>query len=319
MSYSGYKYIKKLSRFNRNRKFISFASAYRNLLEDVWNKYDFITSPRDLEIKEIQNYSLTITNPLNNCFTNKVRSVDLKYLSGELIWYFTGDNSLEFISKFSKFWKKIANSNDTCNSAYGNLIFKEDVKNNTIFTEWSWALDSLLSDTDTRQAVIHFNKPWHIYSGNKDFPCTMYGVFQIRTHKDNKVPQLDFSIFMRSSDSIKGTTFDIPFFMILQQQMWKILNILNPQEKINLGEFYYHTNSQHIYSSDYSLVENMLSESFKTYKLPEIGENLIINKIDTVNKTLIEIKDSILNNTELLKTKPIKDKLLKFLYNNAIK
>lgn len=32
---------------------------------------------------------------------------------GELVWYFTGRDDVEFISKFSSFWERIAMSSDT--------------------------------------------------------------------------------------------------------------------------------------------------------------------------------------------------------------
>ena len=265
----------------------TFADAYEWILSTVYYNPEYMTSPRNMKIKEVRNLAVTINNPMSNLFKNKVRSINEHYLAGELLWYFTSSNKLDFIEKYSKFWKRIANPDGTCNSAYGYLIFKENQYKNA-FTEfsneWKWAFDSLMKDSDSRQAIIHFNKPWHMTEGNKDFPCTIYGNFHIRNN------QLHFTIHMRSSDSIFGTTYDIPFFMLLQQHMWKELSIHQNNEKLGLGSFTYMSNSQHIYEKDFKLVKDMLEHECIADRLPPIKENLINSS------SLKEIYERVMNN-----------------------
>ncbi len=167
----------------------TFSELYKEILNNIYINPEYETSPRGLKIKEVTNVELILTDPTSNLFYNSKRSPKLRYLYPELMWYFSGKNDLEFISKYSKFWNKIANDNGTVNSAYGYLLFNQ--QNEYGYTEYQWAYESLKNDKDTRQAILRFNKPQHSYDGNKDFVCTLNGIFQIR---DNK---LKFTTTMR--------------------------------------------------------------------------------------------------------------------------
>ena len=239
----------------------TFAEAYKNLLIEVYNHYDYETAPRGMNIREILNCAVTIENPYSNLFKNEVRDLPMKYLKKELALYLSGRNDVEGFGEASKFWKKIANEDGTINSAYGNLIFKMDDTPNK-FTQWRWALYSLIQDKDTRQAVMHFNRPCHQYLGVKDFPCTLEMIFHIR---DNK---LNATTVMRSNDVIKGTTFDIPFFMLVQQMMLNALKKVYPE--LEMGTYTHLAHSMHLYESDFELVGKMLEKEFVECEAPRI-------------------------------------------------
>ena len=130
------------------------------------------------------------------------------------------------------------------------------------FTQWRWALYSLIQDKDSRQAVMHFNRPCHQYLGVKDFPCTLEMIFHIR---DNK---LNATTVMRSNDVIKGTTFDIPFFMLVQQMMLNALKKVYPD--LEMGTYTHLAHSMHLYESDFELVGKMLEKEFIECEAPRI-------------------------------------------------
>lgn len=239
----------------------TFAEAYKNLLNEVYNKYEYETAPRGMNIREILNCSVTIENPYSNLFKNEVRDLPMKYLKKELALYLSGRYDVEGFGEASKFWKKIANDDGTINSAYGNLIFRMDDTPGK-FTQWQWALYSLIQDKDSRQAVMHFNRPRHQYLGVKDFPCTLEMIFHIR---DNK---LNATTVMRSNDVIKGTTFDIPFFMLVQQMMLNALNKVYPE--LEMGTYTHLAHSMHLYESDFELVGKMLEKDFVESEAPRI-------------------------------------------------
>lgn len=241
----------------------TFAEVYKKLLDDLLNKPEYITEPRNEEIHEFMNYSLTIQNPMYCLFNNQRRSSQYKYICAELLWYLMGDNSVEFISKFSKFWLKIQNSDRTVNSAYGNLIFKERY-NPVSPTQWEWAYQSLVKDMDSRQAIVHFNKPWHQFDTNKDFVCTMYANFLIRGGK------LHMTVHMRSNDVILGLPTDIPFFVILQLNMLNLLKKTYPELK--LGTYTHVVNSMHMYWRNHEVVTEMLEQPFIPESLPNGSE-----------------------------------------------
>ncbi len=244
-----------------SKEFNSFKDLYYTMLDRVFFNPDSYLKPRGLKINECQNVLLTLNNPCNNLFHSFARLYPKRYLAGELFWYFSGKNDLKFISQYSSFWKHIANSDGTTNSAYGHLLFKENP------CEWNWAHNSLINDKDSRQAIIHFNKPQHMVEGTKDFPCTLVGVFQIRENK------LNFTINMRSQDMIKGLTFDLPFFTVLQQCMLNLL--INKYENLSIGKFTLFVNSLHIYISDNSIVTNILKSPIYEDSLPILHNSLI--------------------------------------------
>lgn len=243
----------------------TFASMYQRMLFDTFNNPDFISNPRGLEIYELINTSYCLNNPTENMFTNEIRSIPKRYIAGELDWYFSGSNHLDDIVKYSKFWSVIANQDKTLNSAYGHLLFVKENKYGQ--TQWNWAYNSLVKDKDSRQAIMYFGGPDYQYESNKDFVCTSYGQFLIRENK------LYFHVYMRSNDLIKGTTFDVPFFTVLQQNMLLLLRKHYPE--LQLGSYYHNATSLHIYSNDFALVLDMLKHPFMTDRLPVMKEPTI--------------------------------------------
>ena len=213
---------------------------------------------------ELRDVALVISDPRSCLYTNEARSSQIKYISAEFLWYYMGRNDIGFISKYAKFWESIQNPDGTLNSAYGNLIFTEKADG---ISQYEWALQSLVSDRNTRQAVMHFNKPSHQYRKNKDFVCTMYANFHIRENL------LHMSVFMRSNDVILGTPTDVAFFCSLQLQMLSHLKVFYPE--LELGTYTHVANSYHVYDRHYELLDKMLESEFKPVNLPPIKLDLI--------------------------------------------
>jgi thymidylate synthase len=236
----------------------TFATLYRRALSDIFDRTQFESSPRGFKIKEVTNATLELTDPTSNTFISECRPYNKKYLAGELIWYLSGRNDLAFISKFSKFWNRIANDDGTLNSAYGYLIFK--VPNDAGVTQFSWALNSLREDRDSRQAVIRFNDSIHSYPKVKDFPCTMFMQFMIRDDR------LNAYVTMRSNDIHFGLTYDLPFFCILQQYMLAHLKLVYPE--LELGTMYHNAMSLHAYEKDFEILTQMMDEGLQPDGMP---------------------------------------------------
>ena len=243
----------------------TFADVYQTALGDVLNNPQYITSPRGMKIHEVTDAALVIEDPSFSLYENKRRSSQFKYIGAELVWYFTGRRDTAFISKFAKFWDQIDNGNGTVNSAYGNLIFAE--KNQHGVNQYQWALQSLIEDKDSRQAILHFNTTSHQWKGNKDFVCTLNGVFQIR---DNR---LNFTIDMRSNDLILGTPTDVAFFCLLQEQMLQHLKKYYPE--LEMGTYTHIVHSLHIYERHFELIKDMLNHQFEPMSFPLMREFLI--------------------------------------------
>ena len=245
----------------------TFADVYEEILHDLIKNPEYVTQPRDMKINEICDVALVVENPLSCLYINPNRSSQLKYIAAEFLWYFMGRNDVEFIAKYAKFWESIQNDDGTVNSSYGHLLFNN--KNEHGFTQYRWALESLAQDKDSRQAVLHFNLPTHQRSGNKDFVCTMYGIFQIR---DNK---LNFTISMRSNDVILGLPTDFAFFVTLQSQMLSHLRKHAGYPDLEIGTYTHIANSSHVYERHFDIVNKMITSKFQSIDIPKVSLDLI--------------------------------------------
>lgn len=288
----------------------SFADVYKKSLSELFHNPEYVASPRGMESKEITDIQLEFANSDMCLYTNNRRGSQLKYIAAEIMYYFMGRNDVDFIAKYAPFWRTIANPNGTVNSAYGNLIFKE--QNPHGMSQWQWAYESLVNDKDSRQAFLLFNKPQYQYHGNKDIICTLNAIFKIRENK------LNLCVNMRSNDTILGTATDIAFFSLMQQQMWKLLKETKYPE-LEMGSFTHKASSYHIYERHYELVEEMLQSDFEPVKLPEIGINLVdINGNSTPE--FDELMESVISHLEGVETNyETDDKLFRFIADQLIK
>lgn len=245
----------------------SFAHAYERLLYTCFHGPDFVSRPRDMEVKELISPAIRVTNPLDRFYKSEARSTPMKYCAGEYLWYFGQRNDPEFISKYSAFWNSLKNSastdmleENTVNSSYGMLAMSERWADATWagmpITQWNWALRSIIRDNDSRQAIVHINRPKHQVDWVKDFPCTMSFQFFLRSGKLYMVAN------MRSNDLIKGLTFDFPMFTFFQEQFLSDLVSRSSFEgrpvHAELGSITVIAGSSHIYERDYDLVSSML-------------------------------------------------------------
>lgn len=245
----------------------TFASVYEEALYDLLKNPEYVTQPRDMKINEMCDVALEIGDPLSCLYENPERSSQYKYIAAELLWYFMGRNDVEYIAKFAKFWESIQNDDATVNSSYGYLLFNK--KNEHGLTQYQWALESLIKDKDSRQAILHFNLPIHQRHGNKDFVCTVYAIFQIRENK------LNFTVHMRSNDVILGLPTDIAFFALLQSQMLAHLKQEGGYSDLAMGTYTHIANSFHIYERHFDLASRMVNYAFKPVSIPRVDVNLI--------------------------------------------
>lgn len=226
---------------------MNFHSIYINLLRNLLENPAFVTSPRGTKTHEILNYSFTIENRYDckvdwqSTGTPERQAVVEKYWNAELQWYLTGN--LEASSAPSKFWLKLADENGKITSNYGYMVFF-DTKYNGM-TGVGRVVKLLSEDKDSRQAVIHYGEPKNFTEGNKDTPCCMTNQFLVR---DNTLHMI---VNMRSTDIIKGLTYDVQWFSFLQ-------NFIANKLRISAGPLHYNIASVHLYEKDFALAEKIL-------------------------------------------------------------
>jgi thymidylate synthase len=219
----------------------NFSNQFTGIINRI-NDTGSESQPRNLKVRELiyGQFDVDSTLPFASF---KDRAFNWKYFAGEVAWYLKKDCDIDYINKFSNFWKGITNPNsNNINSNYGSLLFGSQLK---------WCLDSLKSDDNTRQAIAFLNQPKFQFEGNKDFVCTMYLNFFIR---DNK---LNMKVQMRSNDIFYGLTFDAPFFAVVHQHM--LLWLKESKPTLELGTYTHFADNIHYYERHFELSEQILT------------------------------------------------------------
>lgn len=264
--------------------------GYKKLLKKI-DIEGIVSAPRDLTIKELIGERLDISdnNVLVNCpVIRDVLDPFSKagiYLRAEFIWYMAGLLDPAYISYFGKMWDRLRNpgchefsytlgemitkTEGLVNSNYGYQVFYKPVLEEKFYdkinnipiyysyenSSFKWIISELNKDRDSRKAIIQYTLPNIYYKGVKDFTCTQNQHFLIR---ENKLYNI---VTIRSSDAIKGLTFDLPWWDFVGQAVARITGAVYSDMCVNIG-------SSHYYSTNKELVEKLInSEDFKMKKL----------------------------------------------------
>jgi len=305
----------------------SSAENYLDLLQAI-TEQGYVTQPRGLKISELICEQLFISknNVLMNCpgirnVTNE-KTKEGQYLRAEFVWYMSGSLKTNFISQYGKMWEKLGNEfndknelNGDINSNYGYQVFQKPVteflhilvgKNNigTAKSSFEWVVDEFNRDPDTRKAIIQYTWPVIYMEGVKDFTCTQTQHFLYREK------QLFNLVHIRSSDAIKGLTFDIPWWDFVGQCVARKLNFEYNKMRVIIG-------SSHIYSNDMPLVEKLLdSETFNFDSMILRSDADIKSKLLDV---ILKIEDLLTDENDLkllnsIITTPYKNDNIDFIY-----
>lgn len=209
-------------------------AAYYGMCEQL------LAAPHVGNTREILNAKIQIIDVKNPVVS--IRDISIEYLFGELIWYFSRRNDLEFISKFSSFWNHLSDDEKTCNSAYGYLIFEKHG-----FDQLAKVIELLRHDPASRRAVINLNVPNEGVIETKDEPCTISIQFIIRNEKVN------CTVCMRSNDIWFGFPYDVVFFTELQR-------IVAEQLDLKLGIYTHFAGSLHMYDRDEKKIRKIVND-----------------------------------------------------------
>lgn len=226
---------------------------YQELFKELV-KNGTVVRPRGKKCLELLNVKL---EPSSDLYESKSRSLlrgkPGDYLYGELAWYFNGDVTTKGIKEFSTMWDNIKNPDGTVNSNYGYLcLYKPLIKTGKSAVEW--VISTLQKDPDSRQAIILYNQPEYVHEGNKDFVCTQVQQFFWRAG------EVHSTVYIRSSDVIRGLSFDIPWWRVM---MFLVANSLQAQ----VGKLTVFIGSAHVYEEHFDLVKKLAKEPWSKYSL----------------------------------------------------
>lgn len=245
--------------------------AYLGSIAEVLDNPDYICSPRGLEIYEKCDFSFRVLHPVAEPIRTKDEErnkVIAEYTRKEMALYNSGSCDVHDFAAASKFWLKIANPDDTINSAYGHLIWNKASQGNQHYekwvnphipheecmrTPWEYAKQCLIQDKDTRQAVMAFALPEHRWMGNKDQVCTIAGNWLIRDSR------LNLHITMRSNDLGRGLPYDITWFVSLINKMHN--ELLPTYPDLQPGTYTHTAWSMHLYTKDLEQMKKMIGRT----------------------------------------------------------
>jgi len=253
--------------------------AYRMILADVWLNAEAHPSPVSNASKgatrERFNYEIVVTNPRPDPVVTrspKRNATIASYTQRELALYLSGTNRVADFAAAAKYWQRMALPDGTVNSAYGHLIWKKEscgeqprmiglvttnepfqkvVQDNPTSTPWEWVAGVLERDRDSRQGVLMFLLPEHLWEGCPDVVCTLHAHFMIRGDR------LNMSVVMRSQDIVYGWPYDAVFFAKLQHMMRDEL-VERKYPELQVGSYTHYVHSLHAYVKDEALINEML-------------------------------------------------------------
>lgn len=212
---------------------------YREICNRLLNEGTTVSNTR-----ELNNASFTLTDITNNVIN--IRNISKSYLFGELLWYMTARDDIDFIQKFSGFWGRISDDGVHSNSAYGHILFKRHG-----FNQVEKIIDLLKTDKNSRRAVLNFNVPNVNVIETKDEICTIALQMYIR---DNK---LHCTGIMRSNDIWLGTPYDVTFFTELQKYIAHRVGV-------EYGTYTHFVTSIHVYDRNFEDLKNVLIRKAET-------------------------------------------------------
>jgi thymidylate synthase len=173
--------------------------------------------------------------------------VNDKWNARELLWYMSQSLNVNDIAPpVPAVWKQVASKKGQINSNYGWCVFSQ--QNGYQFQK---AIDSLLLNKDSRQAVMIYIRPsMHEDScmdGMRDFMCTYSTQLLIRAG------QLHHIVNMRSNDAVYGYKGDRFWQDTVLDFALTCLNDSYPD--LVKGNLYWNAGSLHIYPRHIGLVK----------------------------------------------------------------
>ena len=247
---------------------------YKKKLWEVFREPDFICKPRGLKVTEKlnDNWIIDMDDPI---ITLPERKLSYSFMFGEAAWMLEGKNDVESVSKYVDGVKRFSDDGKTFFGAYGPKIL----------TQWSYIVDTILKDHESRQAVINI---WRENPrSSKDIPCTLSLQFILREASDEL--WLHTIATMRSNDAWLGTPYDtfnfsaISFYIVCHLNSYGI--------KCKLGSLNIQAGSRHIYENDFKKLDSIFTSNY--HDESELSFNNLIDKYkDSPKKFISNLKEA---------------------------
>ena len=226
-----------------------------DLLRDVFNKLlkskNLISSTRGDSYEEY-GVLLQLNNPTARLSRTEKKATIFSCL-GELLWYLSGSNELDFIKYYIPLYAEDSEDDKTIYGGYGPRLLNKHGINQ---------LDNILSllkqKPQSRRAVIQIFDAEDITINRKEIPCTCTFQFLIREKKLHMITS------MRSNDAFIGLPHDFFAFTMMQEIIARSLNL-------KLGIYKHFVGSLHLYTKNLNDAKQYLSEGWQdVISMPEM-------------------------------------------------
>lgn len=224
------------------------------------------------ETAELLGLALRMTKPRARISRSENRGKPFSAL-GELLWYLSGSEKLEFIEPYVSKYREDAD-NGILYGAYGPRLFGmrgkiDQLKNVT---------DLLNNQPTSRRAVIQIFNAEDIERTYKEIPCTTTMQFHLRNSA------LHLSVTMRSNDAYWGLPHDIFCFTMIQEMMARRLGV-------ELGEYYHYAGTMHVYLEYIDSLNKYLKEGHqKIVEMPPMPDGDPFLLVDNLLKAENQIR-----------------------------
>jgi len=196
------------------------------------------------ETAEVIGALIEIRNPRARLSRSETRGKLYSSL-GELLWYLSRDNRLDFIAPYVSQYADETEDGVTIYGGYGPRLFgqggQDQVKN---------VIDLLTERPTSRRAVIQIFDKQDIAVPHKEVPCTTTLQFFVREER------LDMVVSMRSNDAYFGLPHDVFCFTMLQELVARTL-------RRDVGIYRHFAGSLHIYKDWWGAAQQFVDERYQ--------------------------------------------------------
>ena len=163
---------------------------------------------------------------------------------GELCWYLSGTNQVDFISYYISEYKQYAEGSEIF-GGYGPRLFR-----NRGIDQIANIISLLNKNPGSRRAVVQLFEAEDLSDDHLDVPCTCSIQFLIRNER------LQMITSMRSNDVVRGLPHDVFTFTMLQEIVARRLSI-------DIGPYKHFVGSLHLYDRDAGKAAEFIDEGFQ--------------------------------------------------------
>jgi thymidylate synthase len=197
------------------------------------------------EMAEVIGALIEITKPRARLSRSETRGKIFSSI-GELLWYLTRDNRLDFIERYLSQYRGESEDKVTVYGGYGPRLFNQRGHN-----QIQNVIDLLKVRSTSRRAVIQLFNAEDIAEKHNEIPCTATLQFLARNG------HLDLVVTMRSNDAYIGLPHDVFCFTMLQEIIARTLGL-------EVGHYRHFVGSLHLYKKNWSSAQQFVDEGYQT-------------------------------------------------------